>query len=344
MDSTRLQRILDASVDGKSIFGTSFCISLNNESWCGASGNLTTDHPYFIASTTKLFVTALILKKANAGEINLDEPASSYLPAGTMNHLHVFKGTDYSQRITVKQLLAHTSGLPDYFQDAQTKNTRLETVLKQGTDRWWSFDGALDLARLMPAKFVPGTPGKAYYSDTNFKLLGRLLEEGSGAPFAELVRTQIAEPLEMASTYVYSDAEDNRPMPLYYKSSELHIPKAMTSFGPDGGAVSTSYDMMRFTKAFFGGFFFPIDYFAWMERWNSIFFPMRSGVGLHLFKLPWIMNPFGTLPPLIGHSGLSGALAFASPAKALYITGTVNQVARPDLSFRTAIKLIQNAR
>lgn len=344
MDSARLQRILDASVDGKRVFGTSFCISLNNDLWSGASGNLTPEQPYFIASATKLFVTALVLKAMDAGTISLDKPASDYLPGGTMHRLHVIKGVDYSGSITVKQLLAHTSGLPDYFQGAVAQNMSLEMKIKQGTDLRWSFNEALDLTRQMPARFIPGTRGKAHYSDTNYQLLGKVLEELYNKSFADLVRMTIAEPLEMASTYVFSDVNDMRPKPLFYQSSKLHLPKAMASFGPDGGAVSTSTDMMRFLQAFFNGHFFPVEYFAWMECWNRIFFPMRSGVGLHLFKLPWIMNPFGTLPPLMGHSGLSGALAFASPAASLYITGTVNQVAQPDLSFRTAIKLIQSAK
>jgi len=68
---------------------------------------------------------------------------------------------------------------------------------------------------------------------------------------------------------------------------------------------------------------------------------MQSGIGIHRFKLPWFLNPFGTIPELLGHSGLSGALAYYSPTKDLYIAGTVNQVAYPDTAFRLAIKLIQ---
>jgi hypothetical protein len=68
---------------------------------------------------------------------------------------------------------------------------------------------------------------------------------------------------------------------------------------------------------------------------------MQSGLGIHLFKLPWIFNPTGLIPYFIGHSGLSGALAFYSPKENLYIAGTVNQIAYPDISFKTMIKLTQ---
>jgi hypothetical protein len=68
---------------------------------------------------------------------------------------------------------------------------------------------------------------------------------------------------------------------------------------------------------------------------------MISGIGIHKFELPWFFNPTGTIPYFIGHSGLSGALAFYSPKENIFITGTVNQVAHTDLSFRTMIKLAQ---
>jgi hypothetical protein len=51
------------------------------------------------------------------------------------------------------------------------------------------------------------------------------------------------------------------------------------------------------------------------------------------------MNPFGSIPEFVGHSGLSGTVAFFAPSKNLFITGTVNQVAHPDAAFRLMIKL-----
>ena len=68
---------------------------------------------------------------------------------------------------------------------------------------------------------------------------------------------------------------------------------------------------------------------------------MKSGIGFHLFKLPWVFNPTGAMPYFIGHSGLSGALAYYCPKENIYVVGTVNQVADPDISFRTMIKLTQ---
>lgn len=145
----------------------------------------------------------------------------------------------------------------------------------------------------------------------------------------------------MTKTYLYQDPSDKTPKTLYYKGTELHIPQAMTSFGADGGIVSTSNDMLIFLEAFFSGKIFAKEYIDELQDWKNIFPPLKSGIGIHLFKLPWIFNPTVALPNFIGHSGLSGALAYYSPEGNIFIVGTVNQVAHPDISFRTMIKLTQ---
>jgi CubicO group peptidase (beta-lactamase class C family) len=120
----------------------------------------------------------------------------------------------------------------------------------------------------------------------------------------------------------------------------------MTSFGAVCGIVSISADMLIFIEAFFTGKLFPKEYINDMQEYNNIFFPMKSGIGIHLFKLPWLFNPTGAVPYFLGHSGLSGALAFYSPKENILVAGTVNQVnqvAHPDISFKTMIKLTQKA-
>jgi CubicO group peptidase (beta-lactamase class C family) len=170
--------------------------------------------------------------------------------------------------------------------------------------------------------------------------LGEIIRKLEGKPLDEVLNQKIIKPLGLAHTYLYTNPADIRPAVLYYKNQTLQIPKAMASFGPDGGIVSTSGDMINFIEAFFSGGLFPKDYIAEMCKWNKIFFPMQSGIGMHRFKLPWIFNPFGSVPDMIGHSGLSGAIAYHAPEKNIFIAGTVNQVAFPDRSFRLAIKLM----
>jgi D-alanyl-D-alanine carboxypeptidase len=264
-------------------------------------------------------------------------------PMGVLHGLHVFKGTDYSAELTVRHLLSHTSGLPDYFQNKGANGKSLEDDLIGKNDQHWTFGEAIDRTKKIKPLFVPGTKGKAHYSDSNFQLLGRIIENITGKSYRENCQEGIIDPLELKNTYLYLDASDKRPKPLYYKADILNIPKAMTSFGTDGGMVSNSGDMLVFIEAFFTGKLFSAEYISGLQQWNRIFFPMQSGTGIHKFQLPLIFNPTGDVPPFIGHSGLSGALAYYCPKENMYIAGTVNQVAHPDLSFRTMIKLTQAA-
>lgn len=336
-----LQNILDASIDNKKVFGASFCIKYKNETWHGTSGNIEQDQQYFIASITKLFITAIILNLKSRGILNIEDSISKYLGKDILAGLHTINGHDFSNEITIKNLLAHTSGIPDYFQQKDSQGKSMESEITSGNDQYWTFEKAVEHSKLLKPLFKPNTKGKAHYSDTNFQLLGRIIENITGKSISDNIEELIMKPLGLTQTYLYKDIQDSRPKILYFKAKELFIPKAMTSFGADGGIVSSSKEMLIFTEAFFGGALFPKSYIDDLKTWNSIFFPMQSGVGIHRFKLPWIFNPLGTIPELIGHSGLSGALAYHSPEKELYISGTVNQVAYPDTSFRLAIKLIQ---
>jgi D-alanyl-D-alanine carboxypeptidase len=335
------QVVLDKTVDGKKVLGTSFAIKKDSLTWQGVSGNFKMDQPYFIASTTKLFTTAIVLHLKSEGKLTLEDKISKYLDKTIMNGLHIYKGKDYSEEITIKHLLAHTSGLADYFQGKGTNGKSLEDDLIIGNDQYWTFEEAIEKTKKMEPYFAPGTKNKAHYSDANFQLLGKIIEVITNMPYAENCNDIIIEPLGLQKTYLYQDYTDKTPNVLFYKAHELDIPKAMTSFGPDGGIVSISADMLVFIEAFFTGKFFPAEYLMEMQDWNKIFFPMRSGIGIHLFKLPWLFNPTGVVPYFIGHSGLSGALAYYSPKENIYIVGTVNQVAHPDISFKTMIKLTQ---
>jgi CubicO group peptidase (beta-lactamase class C family) len=302
---------------------------------------LTVNQPYFIASTTKLFTTAIILKLRAQGMLSLDDKISNFIEKSILSELHVYKGKDYSQELTIKHLLSHTSGLPDYFQGKGITGKSLENEITEGNDQLWTFEQAIERTKSMLPLFAPGTKGKANYSDANFQLLGKIIETITHKSYSENCQEIIIKALGLTKTYLYQDSTDKTPKTLYYKSEELNIPKAMTSFGADGGMVSISTDMLIFIEAFFTGKIFPIEYINEFQEWNRIFFPMKSGIGIHLFKLPWIFNPTGAVPYFIGHSGLSGALAYYSPKENIFVVGTVNQVAYPDISFKTMIRLTQ---
>lgn len=332
-----IQALLDKTVKNKHLFGISLFVKHQGQDWCGVSGNFSMETPYFIASTTKLFVSALIFKLRAAGRLNLEDKITKYFSSEILSGLHRYKGQDWTDQITVTNLLAHNSGLPDYFQKKPPGKPSLETRLMSGKDLKWHFEQVIEWSKEMTPLFEPGKPKKAHYSDTNYQLLGKILEEIYHKDLADIIQEEICQPLGLTKTYLYTDPADDTPKPLYFKDKPLPIPKAMTSFWADGGVVSTSSEMMVFLEAFMTGKIFPQTYLSEIQQWRKIFFPLESGIGIHRFKTPWFFSPFRRIPVLIGHSGLSGAFAFYAPEKDIYLSGTVNQIHNPGNSFRLMI-------
>ena len=101
---------------------------------------------------------------------------------------------------------------------------------------------------------------------------------------------------------------------------------------------------MTFMKAFFNGYFFPQERLNELEKWNNIFFPFKYGVGIQKFYMPRIFSPFQPVPVMLGHSGSTGSVAYYVPDFDIYITGSINQQASPNIAFQTMIKIINKLR
>jgi len=308
--------------------------------WQGAYGDCAIDREFFIASTTKLHTSAIILRLVERGVLSLDDCAVDVLGAEPSARLHVMSGVDRTSEITVRHLMSHTSGIADYFQGQSSDGSSLESAVRSGRDRPWTSSEAVDWAREIGAAFAPGTRRKALYSDTNYQLLGLVIERVTGATYRETLTREIIEPLGLTRTRLYVDPADTSPLPLRDGDHVLDIPRAMTSFGPDGGVVSTAADLMTFLRAFFEGGLFDPAVVDELGDYRRIFFPLQYGVGIARFALPRLVGGV----ELVGHSGLSGAFAFLAPASGTYVTGTVNNVAKPSRSFQLMLRLVRVAR
>lgn len=156
------------------------------------------------------------------------------------------------------------------------------------------------------------------------------------------VLNNLFQELGLTNTYVCEEAHLEHFAPIRYKSEERHLPLFLNSTHND--VISTAQDQMTFLKAFFNGYFFPKERLDELEKWNPIFFPFHYGIGIQKFSLPYILSPFHPVPEMIGHCGSTGSVAFYVPDRNLYITGTINQQARPNIAFQTMIKIIRTLR
>lgn len=302
------------------------------------AGDLDADKPYFAASTTKLYTTAVVLQLVAERRVALDDPFRRHLQGAESARLHLWQGRDCTGEITLRQLLAHTSGLPDYFEPLKG-GQGLYATLVGGQDRGWTFAQAMEMARAQGARHAPGQTRRASYADTNFQLLGQVIEAVEAAPLARVMQRRLFAPLGLANTWLYDDPADLRPHPLRYRHAALHIPLAMASFQADGGVVTTARDALAFARAFFEGRLFDAGQLQALQDWRPMAFPLSYGTGMMRFALPRWMTGFRRVPPLLGHSGLSGAFAFHAPDAGLTFAGTVNQIDKPDTSFRLLVKL-----
>ena len=305
---------------------------------------MTLETPYYLASITKMYTATVIMKLSGTAELDLESPISGYLPATLTNGIHVIDGTDHSDRITVAQLLNQTSGLADYFEGKPKGGRSLVDDLKEGRDRALSIGEITEMVRRLRPEFAPGAGGgrKAHYADTNYALLGAIIETVTGRSVGDNFREMIFTPLGLAGTFVFDHTRIQPPVAaMYFKERVVDIPLAMSSFAPDGGVVSTVSESLRFLRGFFGGELLGDEQLAYLtKRWNRIFFPLQYGSGLMRFQLPRLMSPLQAPPELIGHSGSTGSFAFYNPKRAVYLAGTLNQMESPGRPYRVMTRII----
>ena len=357
----RLQEELDALVSKNSdIFNPVLGIATvkGDFYWTGAAGNAYADNstpmdidtPIFIASITKMYTAAAALILEERGQLSLDDPLSKYLPEDIVSGLHIYRDHDYSNQLTIYHLISQTSGLPDYFMGKPRGGESIFERLITDGDFGWDLEQVVDIAKYsLSPKFPPEAEDqrksgkKASYSDTNYQLLGAVLESVVNKPLHEIYSELITEPLNLSNTYLhgFGDPEVISPANIYYKTTPFYLDKAMTSFGPDGGIVSTIDDSLKFIRAYLDGKLFGDPrILKRMKNWKKIFFPMQYGLGLMRIKMPKIFSPFTASPELIGHSGATSAFLFQSDMGGLLIAGTLNQVDNQARVVRLMLKLV----
>lgn len=320
----------------KNIFSSVMCIENEEQSLSlvSSGGEMKAEDHFFVASVTKLFVTTVLLNLRAEQRIDLGGPISKYLPEETLAGLHTLNNIDYTKEITVKQLMSNTSGIPDYFSQGVFAD------LAAGNDQAWSLDKILDAARQQKPPFKPGQRKKAQYSDTNYRLLGHIIENIKGASLQTVFKEYIFDRLNLKQTYFYQNPEDKNPVSFYYKQKRMELPLYMASIGAEGGLVSTARELMIFLRSFFNGNLFPLsDLEEIQKQWNFLWTPGPFFYGTGISRQP--LSPFGLGRGLIGHWGQCGAFAFHHPESGLYFTGTVNQVLGQSSAATTMARVIR---
>jgi D-alanyl-D-alanine carboxypeptidase len=303
---------------------------------------MTPDTPYLLASISKTYTAAAVLKVVETGRLRLEDRLVDLLPTGLVQGIHVYKGTDHTAEITVDHLLTQTSGLADYYEgEPKSGRSVLEQLIGSG-DRAVELPEVLDIVRSLQPAFPPGMDDKAHYSDTNYRLLGVVYEAATGDPITQGYREVIYEPLGLTRTYPYAEVAgrpDRAPAATYLRDRTLYLPEFLCSHVAEGGLVSTAAESLAFMQAFFEGKLFDRSLLH-KERYRAIFSPLQYGYGTMRFALPRLFSPFRPAPELLGHSGSTGSFAYLDPARDVYLSGTVNQMKSPGRAFRLMMRIL----
>ena len=342
LDQSSVDQIVQETIK-KNIFGAVFYISSEDNSidLISTAGNIGPENPYYIASINKLFTSSILLKLYAGGQVDISDKISNYISKEYITGLHIYNGQEYSRDLTITHLLSHTSGLPCYLTDKQADGRKVMTDLEAGVDQPWPIDKVIQSVKSMKTHFPPGKKGKAKYSDTNYQILNLIIEGVTGMP-VQIVLMDLFKELNLEQTYVFENLQDDNFVPIYYKTKQIVLPHFLSSTKND--IISTARDQMTFLKAFFNGHFFSRERLHELEKWNNVFFPFKYGIGIQKFSLPRILSPLQPVPEMIGHSGSVGSVAFYVPEMEVYITGTTNQQAQPNIAFQTMIKILMELR
>jgi CubicO group peptidase (beta-lactamase class C family) len=110
-------QVVQKMLRNKSVYGAVLCVEKgdSSSSWVGGAGNIKAEDRYFIASVTKLYVTAVMLILRAENKLTFADKIYKYFSEELISGIHVLDDVDYTKEITIAHLLSNTSGIPDYF-------------------------------------------------------------------------------------------------------------------------------------------------------------------------------------------------------------------------------------
>ncbi len=347
----QLQSILDSEVQNNDAVRSAALqvdapgLGLN---WEGAAGMadpengilMTSRTPSRIASNTKTFIAAAVLRLSEEEMLDIDDPIADHLPE---EYVVMLDGDGYDTKaMTIRHLLTHTSGLFDH-----TGSDRFEEAIVADPLHRWTRTEQVRCA--VDWGGPHGVPGEFYtYCDTGYVLLGGVIEHVSGQPMAEAVRELLDfEGLGLDSTWW--ETLEPRPTGVPDRAHQFLGDLDTADFDPSydlyggGGIASTVGDLARFYRALFTG-----KVYADPETAGIMLTPFDgaqplpdagpAGYGMGI----WVVEIEGFTT--YRHTGFFGTLATYVPELDLIVAATTNQNQDQGALNRLAVEAIKIAR
>jgi D-alanyl-D-alanine carboxypeptidase len=293
--------------------GMSATVMSRDGTWSGATGkadgvrDVRINDQFAIGSVTKSVIAAQVMQMIEAGELDLDDPATDHLPGDLEFD---------SNGATIRQLLSHRSGIPDYYPRL------LESLSTDGQPVW--LDPALralepaDLLELVPDNRAPA--GAEFgYTDTNYLLLGLVIEHIRGRPLGDVLRDGVLS-IDGVERLIYQpDEVPTQPIAMPFGESTAALKKgdgylpSLAAASADGAAAAMASDapsLARWWRALCAG---EIVSQASLTEMSTF----QDGYGLGL------INPADPYAQGIGHTGDGFGDSYVSWAGCLPADGAV---------------------
>ncbi|MDX8031167.1 serine hydrolase domain-containing protein [Lentzea sp. BCCO 10_0856] len=248
VDRLVIQQALDQITQSGGALGVQARVTDGRQRFTARSGkaDLNSNQPvpldgrFRVGSITKTFVSTVMLQLAGEGKVDLDAPVVRYLPG-------LIDG-----RITVRQVLQHTSGLYNYTDALPLSPDEFEKIRY----KHWSPQELLALSTSKPLDFDPGT--KWSYSNTNYVVAGLLVEKLTGRPYEKAVEQRILKPLRLNDTEVPGDNVNIKGPHARAYWTVGGKPSEITRLNPSvawaaGEMISTTRDLDTFANALADG-------------------------------------------------------------------------------------------
>jgi D-alanyl-D-alanine carboxypeptidase len=197
-----------------------------------------------VGSVTKTMVATVVLQLADEHALGLDDLVATWLPGVVPN----------ASRITIRQLLNHTSGEFNY-----TEDTQFLAALGADPQHAWTPEELIAVANSHPVAFPPGASDRWLYSNTNYVLLGMILEKVTGASLSAMLQSRIFDRLALSSTFFATTSVTPVPFSRGYIDfagmSNVDVASVLspTSAWAAGAVVSNAHDLATWSEALASG-------------------------------------------------------------------------------------------
>lgn len=283
--------------------------------------------PVFMASVGKLFTATLIAMLCERRMLTFQHQIVDILDPELLDGLHVYKAKEYTDRIQIRHLLNHTSGLPDYFLDKPARGSRMvDRIIDEPERIYQPRDVVAWSKESLKAKFPPGNG--FHYSDSGYHLLGLIIEAVTGMPFPDALSHWIFDPLDMKQAFLigHSLPCEASPYPVagvYFGETNIVGYRSLSVDYAGGGITAPLEDLLKFMQALTQGQLLSELTLKMMD--DCARFAPGIDYGYGIMKI----RPVPLLMPrryaCWGNAGSTGAFLFYHPRLDAYLIGSLNQ-------------------